>query len=100
MPKQRYPKEVVVQRGDELFEQSIREKVAGRPDMDFVAIDIESGDFEVGTDELAVTKRLLERHPEAQIFGRRVGYSYTARFGAGQSPSQSQPRWRRVPPKA
>lgn len=81
MPEQRYSKEVVVQRGDELFEQTIRAQVAGRPEMDFVAIDIESGDFEVGTDELAVMKQLLARRPDAQIFGRRVGFRSAHRIG-------------------
>lgn len=81
MPVQRYPKEVIVQRGDELFEQSIRAQVTNRPEMEFVSIDIESGDFEVGTDELAVAKRLLERQPEAQIFTRRVGFRSAHRIG-------------------
>jgi hypothetical protein len=81
MPVQRYPKEVIVQRGDELFEQSIREKVLGRPDMDFVAIDIESGDFEVGANEGAVLDRLLERRPDAQIFTRRAGFPWAHRIG-------------------
>jgi hypothetical protein len=81
MPVQRYPKEVIVQRGDELFEQTIRVQVVGRPDLDFVAVDIETGDYEVGPVEIDVTKRLLERHPEAQIFSRRVGFRSAHRIG-------------------
>jgi hypothetical protein len=99
MPVKPYPKEIVVQRGQELFDQEIKDQVASLPDTEFVAIDIESGDFETGTDSLETTHRLLARHPDAQIFMRRVGYSYTVRFGGGGSTAQSQPRWRRIPPK-
>lgn len=81
MPVQRFSRDEIVQRGDELFEQAIRSQVAGRPDMDFVAIDVETGDFEVGPVEIEVTKRLLERNPEAQIFGRRVGFRAAHRIG-------------------
>jgi hypothetical protein len=81
MPVQRYPKEVIVQRGDELFEQTIRSQIAGRPDMDFVVIDIETGDFEVGPVEIEATGRLWDRHPEAQIFTRRVGSRSAHRIG-------------------
>lgn len=81
MPVQRYPSEVIVQRGEELFDQAIKAQVAGRPEKDFVAIDIESGDFEVGPDSRDVMNRLLARRPEAQTFMRRVGLDYTYRFG-------------------
>jgi len=83
MPERRYPKEEIVQRGDQLFESSIRKQVEGLPANFFVAIDIESGDFETGSDSLEVTHRLLARHPEAQIFMRRVGFRWTIRLGGG-----------------
>jgi hypothetical protein len=96
MPIQRYSKEVIVQRGDELFEQSVAAQVAGHPAEDFVAIDIESGDFEVGPESREVMNKLLARHPEAQTFMRRVGFNYTFRIGGGRPDSGDGSRWRHL----
>ena len=47
----------------------------------FVAIDIETGAYEVDGDELAASDRLLARLPNAQIWLRRIGSSCVRRFG-------------------
>jgi hypothetical protein len=39
----------------------------------FVAIDIDTGAFELDEDSLAATLRLLERLPDAQIWGVDIG---------------------------
>ena len=39
-----------------------------------VVIDVHSGDYEIGSDDLTASMRLLERHPEAMTWGERVGY--------------------------
>jgi hypothetical protein len=36
-------------------------------------VDVESGDYEVGDDDLQATKRLLGRRPNAVLYGLRVG---------------------------
>ena len=46
-----------------------------------VAIDIETGAFEIGDDSLTAAKRLLMRCPDAQIFGIRIGHRAVHRFG-------------------
>jgi len=38
-----------------------------------IAIDIETGDFEVDETVVAATNRLFERNPDAQPFGIRIG---------------------------
>jgi len=43
---------------------------------EFVAIDIETGAYEVDPDELAASDRLLARVPNAQTWLRRVGWRY------------------------
>ena len=47
----------------------------------FVAIDIETGSYEVDANEIAASRRLLAQQPEAQIWFRQVGAPYTHRFG-------------------
>ena len=39
-----------------------------------VVIDVLSGDFEIGDDDLTATLRLFERRPDALTWGERVGY--------------------------
>ena len=37
-------------------------------------IDIETGDYDIGTDEVDVSIRAHARHPEGAFFGMRVGH--------------------------
>lgn len=77
----RYSKEESVRRGREIFERTIRPLVEGEDPYKYVAIDIETGDFELDADSRTATDRLVARNPNAQIFMRRVGFPYTHRVG-------------------
>ncbi|MHB1423279.1 MAG: hypothetical protein ACYC3I_08805 [Gemmataceae bacterium] len=77
----RYSKEEFARRGEEIFERDIRPHLKGFRANDFVAIDIETGAFEVDASELAASDRLRARHPDAQIWMRRVGSRFVCRFG-------------------
>lgn len=46
-----------------------------------VAIDIETGDFEVDRNEITARDDLEARHPAAQIWLVRVGSRHARRFG-------------------
>ena len=39
-----------------------------------VVIDVLSGDYEVGEDDLTATLSLFERRPDALTWGERIGY--------------------------
>lgn len=39
-----------------------------------VIIDIETGEYEINADDLGATKQLLAKHPNAVIYGLRIGY--------------------------
>jgi hypothetical protein len=77
----RYSKEEFARRGDEIYEQKIHSRIEANNEGEFVAIDIETGAYEVDSDELVASDRLLARYPEAQIWVRRVGSRYARRFG-------------------
>ena len=81
----RYSKEEFARRGDEIYERDIRPYVEADNEGKFVVIDIETGDYEVDTDELAASDRLLGRKPDAQMWMRRIGSRYTRRFGEGRT---------------
>lgn len=46
-----------------------------------VAIDLETGDFEVDKSEIAACDRLEAYHPDAQIWIVRIGSRHVRRFG-------------------
>jgi hypothetical protein len=77
----RYSKEEFAQKGDALYKSEIRSQVEKGNHGKIVAIDIETGAFEVSNDSLSAAKQLLKRYPEAQIFGIRIGHRAVHRFG-------------------
>jgi len=79
--ERRYSREELARRGDEIYEQTISPRVADGHHGEFIAIDVDTGEFEVDPDELTASDRLLARFPEAQVWLKRVGYSYVRRFG-------------------
>lgn len=77
----RYPMEEFARRGDEIYDRDIRAKVEPAHRGQLVAIDIETGDYELGENELVASNRLLARRPDAQIWVKRIGYPAVHRFG-------------------
>lgn len=71
-----YSKEEFARRGHEIYDSLVRSQVEADHHGKIVAIDIESGAFEVGDDSLTVAKQLLAHCPDAQIFGIRVGHRF------------------------
>jgi hypothetical protein len=76
-----YSKEEFAQRGDALYEAQIRSQVEEGNHGKIVAIDLETGAFEVDASEIAACNRLEASHPEAQIWMVRIGSRYVRRFG-------------------
>ena len=79
--KRRYRKEEFARRGDLIYENDIRPQLTGDDEGKFAAIDIESGAYEVDSDELRACRKLRARIPDAQIWMVRVGYRSVHRFG-------------------
>ena len=77
----RYSKEEYAQRGDLIYQTQIRpqDEVDNRGKI--VAIDLETGDFELDTREIAACDRLEARHPDAQIWIVRIGSRHVRQFG-------------------
>ncbi|MBW4690230.1 MAG: hypothetical protein KME27_00525 [Lyngbya sp. HA4199-MV5] len=79
--QRRYSKEELARRGKELYESQIRQQVEANHLGKIVAIDIETGTFEVADDTLVASDRLLERCPDAQTWFIRIGHRGVHRFG-------------------
>jgi hypothetical protein len=79
--QRRYSKEELARRGKDLYESQIRQQVEADNLDKIVAIDIETGAFEVDDDTLVASDRLLARHPDAQTWFIRIGHRGVHRFG-------------------
>ncbi|MBW4579227.1 MAG: hypothetical protein KME42_06605 [Tildeniella nuda ZEHNDER 1965/U140] len=80
----RYSKEEFARRGNELYTTQIRPQVEVGNHGKIVAIDIETGAFELADDTMTASDWLLERHPDAQIWCVRIGHKGVHRFGVGR----------------
>ncbi|MEL6261445.1 MAG: hypothetical protein AAFR12_10295 [Cyanobacteria bacterium J06626_6] len=78
----RYNKEEFARRGGELYESQIRTKVEAGNYGKIVAIDIETGAFEVADDVVTASELLLARYPDAQTWFVRIGHQAVYHFGA------------------
>lgn len=77
----RYSKEEHARRGTEVYEQQVRPQVESGNQGKVVAIDVDTGAFEVAEDTLTASQRLLARCPDAQIWCVRIGHRAVHRFG-------------------
>ena len=79
--KRKYPKTAFAERGDAIFEKKIRPHLKPEDNGKFLAIDIETGAYEIDADEMKVIKKLRKRVPQAQIFLRKTDSPYLRHFG-------------------
>ncbi|MCZ6873573.1 MAG: hypothetical protein O7G88_08595 [bacterium] len=77
----RLSKEEHARLGTEIYEQQVRSQVEAGNHGKIVAIDVETGAFEVAEDTLTASQRLLTCYPDAQIWCVRVGHRGVHRFG-------------------
>jgi frataxin-like iron-binding protein CyaY len=77
----RYGKEEFAQHGDEIYETQIRSQLEASDRGKIVAIDIDTGAFEVDVSEIVACARLEAHHPDAQIWIVRIGSRHVRRFG-------------------
>ena len=77
----RYSATEFARRGQELYERQVRPAVTAADEGRFVAIDIDTGTYEIDRDDYTATERLLQRQASAQIWLCRVGQGTAYRLG-------------------
>jgi hypothetical protein len=77
----RYSKEEFAQRGEAIYQKQIRPQLEPGHEGEILAIDIETGAYEIARDTLAASDQLLARIPDAQIWFIRIGSRSVHRFG-------------------
>jgi hypothetical protein len=84
--QRKHPKEEFARRGDAIYENQIRPNLKPEDNGKFLAIDIETGAYEVADSELEAGKKLREKVPQSQTWMIRIGSRYVHRFGGRQLP--------------
>ena len=82
--RQRRSKEETARLGDEIYRRDIRAQVEADHDGEYVAIDVDSGNWAIAESELAASDLLLAQCPDAiDVWLLRVGYRAVASIGGG-----------------
>ena len=79
--KRRYSKAEFARRGDALVESKVRLNLTAADENKFVAIDIETGEYELDNDERKAADRLRKRIADPQIWLVHVASDCLHRFG-------------------
>ena len=85
MSNLKYTSDEVASRGESIYVNQIRDKVSPDHKGKYLVLDIVTGKFVINHDDLAATKQLLASHPDAVIYGLRIGYPSAYRIGSGSS---------------
>lgn len=65
---------------EKIFERSIKDQLRPEDNGKFLAINIQTGEFEIDSDDVEAIERLRNRSPEGQIWLRKTDSKYAARF--------------------
>src|SRR5882672_11087542 len=67
--------------GGVIFDRQVRPALRPEDDGKFVAIDVETGDYEMDEDDYAAVARLRARKPAADVWLMRAGFPTTYKMG-------------------
>ena len=81
-----YSSEEFSRRAKQIYDRVVAPILRPEDDNKFVAIDIQSGEYEIAGDDFIATERLLTRHSDAQIWLARVGQPAAYRIGGRFAP--------------
>ena len=80
----RRPLDELARLGSEVYDRKIRPTLRPEDDLKYVAIDVETGEFEIDPDDYTAVMRLRTRLPEADIWLERVGWPAAVKIRRGR----------------
>lgn len=89
MPHSQYTADQIVQRGQYLYETRLRLLMKSKDIGNVLVIDVETGDYELDTDDIAAAHRLQAKHPGAALYAMRVGSPTFGRIGRQEESTSS-----------
>ena len=82
--RRRRPRKEAVRLGKQIYQRDVLPRVEADHFGEYVAIDVETGDWAVADTTRAAVERLRKRRPDAlDVLCERVGYRALRSFGAG-----------------
>ena len=82
MPRPTLTAEEIARRGEAIYEHDLRARLDTEEHKGkFLALDIDTGAYEIDRDDLTATERLLVRNPHAMTYGLRIGYPAAYELG-------------------
>jgi hypothetical protein len=81
MPISKHSLDELARLGGGIFDRQVRPTLQPADDGKFVAIDVETGDYEIDADDYAAVARLRSRKPAADVWLARAGFPATCRIG-------------------
>ena len=75
-----YPREVIVSRGKEIYQQ-LRDKVEPEHKGRILAIDVKTGDYEIDDKVAVALERVRAKNPDAMVYCLRLGSPGVYRMG-------------------
>lgn len=88
MPHARLSNEEIDRRGQELYDNKIRVQVETAENIGKqIVIDVETGAYEIDEDGLKASRRLMVKHPDAALYGLRIGFNAVYTIGGMLTPT-------------
>jgi hypothetical protein len=81
MPHARYSSEQIVELGEAIYAQKLHDQLEPRQNGKFLALDVETGDYEIDEDKLAAIDRARSKRRDAPLYILRVGYPTAVKLG-------------------
>lgn len=82
MPATKRTLEELARLGDVIFHRQVQPTIKPEDHGRFVAIDVETGDYEIDDDDYSAIARLRSRQSAADVWLMRAGYPAAYRMGA------------------
>ncbi|MBM4036202.1 MAG: hypothetical protein FJ291_31085 [Planctomycetes bacterium] len=82
MPSVTLGPDELVRRGQDYYERVLRAKLDPAHRGEFLAIEVESGDYALGKSTLDALDKAEAKHPDSVFYIMRVGYRTAGRIGA------------------
>ncbi len=79
----------VAARGRRLYEESIRDRVAQGNEGRFLALDVDTGEYEIDAEPVQAVRRAQRKHAGAAIYLVRIGHQAAYHLGGRALPGRS-----------
>ena len=85
-PTTELKRETVGQRGREVYDRLVRPQLLPEDEGKYVAVDVETGEYEIDSDDYTANMKLMARCPAERIWLERAGYPTAYKIRRGGSP--------------